>query len=164
VKAPSLPVVFVGAVLVSAAAIGSYLFIQFGSTLVPRVRAHPGATVYFALASLMTATLVVFVTVVVREARRAKRPEMAEYRHALETGQTCGDVSHWSDWIRHDRKVNLWRAGAAVCTFVLGVMGLVGGGWWNGWMIAVAVWWVREYWRTRRRLTTLAARADLAAG
>lgn len=153
----SLPVVFVGAALLSAAAIAGYEFSQFGSTLVPRLRAHPDGTVYFALAILTTATLVVFVTMVVREVRRAKRPDMADYRQALKTGQISGDVSHWNDWIRHDRRVNIWRAGVAGWLFWWGVMGVVVGPRWNAWMILIGAWCAWEYWRTRRRLLTISA-------
>ncbi|KAA0098477.1 hypothetical protein CIW49_11030 [Mycolicibacterium sp. P1-18] len=156
-RAPSLPVVFVGAALASTAAIVGYGFSRFGSTLMPRLWTNPGSMVYFALAIVTSATLVVFLTMLAREVRRAKRPEMADYRQALKTGHVFGDVDAWTDWIRHDRRVNLWRAGAALWFFWWGVMGVVAGPSWNAWMIPMGGYCAWEYWRTRRALLAISA-------
>jgi hypothetical protein len=157
VKAPSLPVVFVGALLLSAAAIFGYEFSSVGSELLPRMLASPDTFVYFGLAIVVAATLVAFVTMIVREYRRAQRPETSDYRQALKTGQISGDVSRWQDWIRHDRRVNAWWVGGVAWFVFWGGVEVINGRWVNLWMFAVGAYAGWRFWDTRRRLKVLAA-------
>jgi hypothetical protein len=77
---------------VSGALILGYETVRVGS-IVRRLADHPTAAAYLAPATILSAVLVTFLVMVVRELRRAKRSEMAGYRQALETGQVSGDVS-----------------------------------------------------------------------
>jgi hypothetical protein len=150
-----LPVVFVGSLILSAAAIVSFEAVHVGPTVVSRMRADPITIVYFAMASIVFAALTVFIIGILREYRRAQRPEMSDYRHALKTGQIFGDVSYWPEWIRHDRRVTVWWVGGALWFFFWGGVEAISGRWEYLWMFVMGAFAGWKFWDTRRRLMAL---------
>lgn len=154
-RTPPLPVVFVGAFLLSAAVIFSYEAVRV-DLFWRRLQGSPVAAVYFALASVGFATLVVFIVALVHEIRRANRPEMAGYRKAVETGQVSGDVSQWPDWIRHDRKINAFRGLGAAGLLCWGLAIIVNGPWWSAFVfLAGAIYYGWQASSTHQRLKAL---------
>ena len=149
----SMPVIFIVAAFIGAAGIVLYEVVRIDSFF-RRLWDNPSASVYFALATVMFALLVGFVVALIRELVRARRPEMADYRQAVKSGQPHGDVRHWPDWIRHDLKINAGlRLGFATVCLVFGVSVVVIEAWWAGVSdLAVGFYCVWDYWRTRRRL------------
>ncbi len=156
-RAPSLPVVFVGSVLLFGAAIVGYEAVS-AESFFWRLWHSPSSMVLFAFASLLFGGLATLLFVLVREVRRANRPEMAGYRQALKTGRPSGDVSQWPDWIRHDRGVNRWWAAGAVWAFLWAAVEVLNGSWaLVAPMFFAGVYCVWKFWDTRRRLSRLAA-------
>lgn len=156
-----LPVVFVGAVLLSACIIFGYEAVRVDS-FVLKFQRHPTAAVYFALASVGFAALAVAVVAVVREIRRANRPEMTGYREAVRTGRISGDAIQWPDWIRHDRKVNVFRGVGAAGLLCWGLAMIVNGPWWSAFVyLAGAIYYGWQASCTHQRLKAL--RTSLSA-